>query len=60
MKKVRLIKLIVLPVAVLDDGESLTEIEVEQMTVPSEAIEEFVESGLREALRSLAQEFETD
>lgn len=58
MSKVRLVKLIVLPVAVLDDGENLTEIEIEQMTVPSHAIESFINGGLQQSLDSLMKKFE--
>jgi len=60
MSKVRLVKLIVLPVAVLDDGENLTEIEIEQMTVPSHAIDSFVNGGLKESLDSLMKKFENN
>ena len=60
MKKVRLIKLIVLPVAVMDDGENLVEIEIEQMTVPGHAIDSFIETGLKESLEALKKKFEED
>lgn len=60
MKKVRLIKLIVLPVAVIDDGENLTEIEIEQMIVPSNSINKFVETDLKESLELLKKKFEED
>lgn len=60
MSKVRLVKLIVLPVAVLDDGENLTEIEIEQMTVPSHAIEPFINGGLKESIDSLMKKFQSN
>lgn len=60
MKKVRLIKLIILPVAVLDDGESLTEIEIEQLVIPSDLIDEFIETGFKSSIETLKKKFEED
>lgn len=60
MNKLRIIKLIVLPVAVVDDGENLKEIEIDQMVVPSDAIDEFVNNGLRKALQSLQDKIESE
>lgn len=60
MKKVRIAKLIVLPVVYVDDGENLVEIDVEQMVVPGDHVEEFVNGGLSAALDSLRAQFETD
>jgi hypothetical protein len=60
MNKLRIIKLIVLPVAVVDDGENLKEIEIDQMVVPSDSIDEFVDNGLRKALQSLQDKIESE
>lgn len=56
-KRVRITKLVVLPVAFVDDGENLVEIEVEPLEVPADQIEEFVKNGLRESLDSLIESF---
>lgn len=53
MTKVRFVKLVVLPVAVLDDGENLHELEIKPLEVRSDEIDDFVEEGLREALDKL-------
>jgi len=53
-KRIRITKLIVLPVVFLDDGENLVEIETEPLEVPASEIGEFVESGLKKALQGLA------
>ena len=56
-KRVRITKLIVVPIAFIDDGENLVEIEVEPLEVPADQINEFVTNGLRESLDSLIESF---
>jgi hypothetical protein len=56
-KRVRITKLIVVPIAFIDDGENLVEIEVEPLEVPADQINEFVANGLRESLDSLIESF---
>lgn len=58
MTKVRFIKLVVVPFAVLDDGENLHELEIKPLEVPSDEIEAFVTSGLAEAMKTLVQAYE--
>ena len=55
MAKVRFVKLVVLPVAVIDDGENLHELEINQLEVPADEIDNFAKSGLRQALDKLLE-----
>lgn len=58
MSKVRFVKLVVVPFAVLDDGENLHELHVKPLEVPGEEIAGFIESGLAEAMKSLTEAYE--
>lgn len=58
MSKVRLIKLVVVPFAVLDDGENLQELEVKPLEVPSEEIDGFINGGLAEAMKTLTEAYD--
>lgn len=58
MSKVRFVKLVVIPYAVLDDGENLHELDIKPLEVPSTEIAEFVESGLASAMQALEKAYE--
>ena len=58
MSKVRFVKLVVVPYAVLDDGENLHELDVKPLEVPSTEIDEFVETGLASAMKALENAYE--
>lgn len=51
--KLRVIKMVLQPVVVLDDGETLTEIEVQPIVVPWKAWDAYVNGGLAEAMAQL-------
>ena len=58
MSKLRIVKLVVVPFVVLDDGEHLHEVEVVPLEVPAEEVDGFVNGGLAEALTKLSARHE--
>lgn len=58
MSKVRFVKLVVIPYAVLDDGENLHELDIKPLEVPSVEIDAFVDGGLASAMKALEKVYE--
>jgi hypothetical protein len=58
MSKVRFVKLVVVPYAVLDDGTNLHELDIKPLEVPSHEIDGFVKSGLASAIEALSKAYE--
>lgn len=54
-KRVRLVQVVVQPVLVTDDGETLAPLQVEPIPVPANEWNTFVETGLTEALAGLEE-----
>lgn len=53
----RIVKLVVIPFVVIDDGEHLHEVDVKPLEVASGQVDEFVNGGLAEALDKLSEQF---
>lgn len=58
MSQIRFIKLVVVPFAVLDDGENLHELQVKPLEVPSGEIQGFIDGGLAQAMNDLSRIYE--
>lgn len=58
MATLRVVKLVVVPFAVVDDGEHLHEVEIVPLEVPGDKVDDFVGGGLAEALKKLAAQHE--
>lgn len=57
-KRLRLLKVIVQPVFVVDDGENLTELSAQPMSVSSTEWPVFATTGFAEAVEQLRQQVE--
>lgn len=60
MSTVRIVKMVVAPYAVLDDGTHLTDLDVKPLEVQGGEIEEFVNGGLAQALEALRKAYSED
>lgn len=57
-KRLRLLKVVVQPVFVIDDGEKLTEVETQSVVVPADRWPTYATSEFLEAVDELQQELD--
>lgn len=58
MPRMRILRWIVQPVVVADDGDELTEIEVQPIAIPNTAWETFITTGWHQAVDELRRQVE--
>jgi hypothetical protein len=60
MKKIRVVKVIVQPVVVADDGKTLTELDIGPATVPPEAWPDYATTGFVEQLAAIEKQINAE